>query len=309
MIIISSLLLASIEPNPDPISEASTNSSNVSSLLGDLNTLKDRFLVVHYNSQSVVNKLDIIESELYNFDIIIYIDICLTETWLDKTTLINNLFLNEYNLYRRDRVGERYGCICVYAKQNTYSHRRQDLEPPNIECVWIEISTHNKKYLIGTFYRLPNSTNEIISSIEDSIALAFDTNIPNILITGDFDLDISKPSASRKVRGFCQHFSLGQLNNEPTHYTELSFSIIKIHKSDPAWLTNNIKRLMRKRKRLYDKYKRSKDNADFENYKNVRNKVMYEIRKSKIYQIQTLTEKLEQKNLNQKLVENFKNFY
>ena len=85
-------------------------------------------------------------------------------------------------MYRRDRVGDRYGGICVYAKQNTYSRRRQDLEPSNIECVWIEISTHNKKHLIGTFYRPPNSTNEVISSIEDSIALAFDTNIPNILM-------------------------------------------------------------------------------------------------------------------------------
>ena len=75
---------------------------------------------------------------------------------------------------------------------------------------------------------------------------------------------------------------------------------IKVRKSDPAWLTNNIKRLMRKRKRLYDKYKRSKDNADFENYKNVRNKVTYEIRKSKKYQIEKRTEKLESNNLNQK---------
>ena len=31
---------------------------------------------------------------------------------------------------------------------------------------------------------------------------------------------------------------------------------IKIHKSDPAWLTTDTKRLMRKRKRLYDKCKR-----------------------------------------------------
>ena len=113
-------------------------------------------------------------------------------------------------------------------KKNTYSRCRQDQEPPNIECVWIEISTHNKKYLIATFFRPPNSTNEVISSIEDSIALAFDTNIPNILITGDFNLDISKPSASRKVRELCQHFSLDQLINEPTHYTELSSSIIDL---------------------------------------------------------------------------------
>ena len=99
--------------------------------------------------------------------------------------------LNEYNLYRHDRVGGRYGGIGLYAKQNTYRRRRQELELPNIECILIEISTHNKTIFIGTVYRPSNSTNKVISSTEDSITLAVDTNIPNILITGDFNLDIS----------------------------------------------------------------------------------------------------------------------
>ncbi|MEW8546861.1 MAG: endonuclease/exonuclease/phosphatase family protein, partial [Candidatus Thiodiazotropha sp.] len=223
LVITSLLLLAGIEPNPGPISEASINSSNLSLSFDDINMIKDKFSIVHYNIQSIVNKLDIIESELCNFDII-----CLTETWLDERTINTSLSLNEYNLFRRDRVGDRYGGICVYVKQNIYSRRRLDLELPNIECVWTEISTHNKKYLVGTFYRPPNSTHEVLSSIEDSIALAFDTNIPNILITGDFNLDISKQPASKKVFDLCQQFSLEQLINEPTHYTELSSSIIDL---------------------------------------------------------------------------------
>ena len=60
----------------------------------------------------------------------------------------------------------------MYAKQNIYSRRRYDIERPNIECVWIEVSVHNKKILIGTFYRPPNSAQELLSSIEDSISLA-----------------------------------------------------------------------------------------------------------------------------------------
>ena len=42
---------------------------------------------------------------------------------------------------------------------------------------------------------------------------------------------------------------------------------VKIHSSDLPWLTNSIKRLMRKRKRLYDKYKKSKSITVFNNYK------------------------------------------
>ena len=171
------MLIAGIEPNPGPISENSVNSSTLSVSFDDLNAIKNKFSVVHYNVQSISDKLDITESEFCNFDII-----CLTETWLDQRTSNNTLSLNEYNLHRRDRVGDNHGGICVYAKQNIYSRRRYDIEYPNIECVWIEVSVHNKKILIGTFYRPPNSAQEVLSSIEYSISLAFDTNIYLLLV-------------------------------------------------------------------------------------------------------------------------------
>ena len=41
--------------------------------------------------------------------------------------------------------------------------------------------------------------------------------------------------------------------------------------------------MMRKRKRLYDKYKRTKTVTDFENYKHYRNQVTNAVRKSKKY--------------------------
>ena len=110
-----------------------------------------------------------------------------------------------------------------------YSRRRSDLELPDIECVWLELNSHHRKFLICTFYRPPNSSAEILSLIEDSIGLAaFDTNVDNIFITGDFNLDILKNSSRQKVRDICQHFSLEQLITEPTHYTESSSSIIDL---------------------------------------------------------------------------------
>ena len=106
--------------------------------------------------------------------------------------------------------------------------RRNDLELPNLECIWVEVSIQNKKQLIGTFYRPPNSANAILSSTEDSIGLAFDTNIQNILVTGDFNLDILKDNSNRKIRDLCQQFNFEQLINEPTHFTENSSSLIDL---------------------------------------------------------------------------------
>ena len=164
-----------------------------------------------------------IQSELCNFDVI-----CITESWLDGRTADDDVKIENFKLFRRDRPGDHHGGICVYIRNNVFSKRRHDLELPNIECLWVEISIKNKIQLIGTFYRPPNSTNAILSTIEDSIGLAFDTNISNILITGDFNLDILKDNSSRKVRDICQQFNFEQIINEPTHFTENSSSLIDL---------------------------------------------------------------------------------
>ena len=81
---------------------------------------------------------------------------------------------------------------------------------------------------MGTFYRLPSSNNLVYTSIADSIGLAFDTNVPNITITGDFNLDVSKHASYRKINDLYQHFNLVQIITEPTHYTENSDFIIDL---------------------------------------------------------------------------------
>ena len=63
---------------------------------------------------------------------------------------------------------------------------------------------------------------------------------------------------------------------------------------------------MRKRKRLFDKYKKSKSLLEFENYKHVRNKITNEIRKSKKAEVDNLAKKLED---NKRLVEDVKVLY
>ena len=75
---------------------------------------------------------------------------------------------------------------------------------------------------------------------------------------------------------------------------------IKVRKSDPPWLTNEIKIMIRKRKRLYNKYKITKNIIDFENYKHLRNKVKAEVRKSKQLQTDKLAEKLKNNDTGQR---------
>ena len=389
LLIVLSLVLircGDVELNPGPELD-SDSSSSTASAFSDLE-LKNKFSVVHYNVQSILNKVDIIQSELQQFDVI-----SLTETWLDNSISDDEIIFNGFNLFRRDRVNDRHGGVCVFVKRELYAKRRIDLELQNTECIWVEIFVDHKKLLIGTFYRSPNSSNDALIAIENSIGLANDTNIHDILITGDFNLDIFKPNTWSKINNLCQYFGLEQLIKEPTHYTESSssaidlfltsnsnnvfltgvgdpflehniryhcpiFCLLKFDNSakstfsrhiwlydrcdfnsfrdeiqqtdwqlfkhdnidtyaenvttcltelakkhvpnktiicrplDPPWLTTYIRKLIRKRKRLFSKFKKSKNANDFDNYKTFRNIVTNEIRKSKKEQIDKLTENI-----------------
>ena len=221
LIILSLLLIRSgdIELNPGP----NLLESESDSITMDDVSISKYFSIVHYNIQSVTNKIDLIGAELSNFSVI-----CLTETWLNDHTANDSISLDGYKLYRRDRGGDNHGGVCVYTKGNVFSRRRNDLELPNIECIWIEITVHHRKILLGTFYRPPNSPAQTLSSIEDSIGLAFDSNINDVFITGDFTLDTLKNTSNQKNSAICQQFSVTQMIVEPTHFTEHSSSIIDL---------------------------------------------------------------------------------
>ena len=136
LIIMSLLLIAGVERNPGPVSESSVNSNPSHTNKSQL--IVDKFSMVHYNVQSLRNKIDLIESELCRFDVI-----CISETWLDDRTSEEDIRIDNFKLFRRDRPGDHHG-ICVYFRSNLFSKRWDELELPNIECVWVEVSLNNK---------------------------------------------------------------------------------------------------------------------------------------------------------------------
>ena len=65
--------------------------------------------------------------------------------------------------------------------------------------------------------------------MEDSIALAVDSpGISDIIITGDFNLNVLNPLSARKIDSLCTQFSFYQSINQATHFTENSSSMIDI---------------------------------------------------------------------------------
>ena len=116
----------------------------------------------------------------------------------------------------------------LYVKEGLHYKRRDDLELQNIENIWIELANSHKRILLGLFYRPPNSDAAYLAYIEDSISLAIDTCIPELIITGDFNLNLFNQESFRKIHSICTQLSLYQCIDEPTHYTEHSSSVIHL---------------------------------------------------------------------------------
>ena len=222
------LCAGDVQPNPGPSSVASSSdvsyftdvSTNVFSHLNFINNLS----FVQYNVQSILNKLDVLQAELLEIDILSF-----TETWLNPDISTEDIMLQSYNTpERKDRPGDPHGGVVIYVKNGIFYKRRNDLEIKGIESIWIEIIHNHKSILFGLFYRPPNADGQCFSNIEDSISLAIDTVISDIIITGDFNFNYQNVQARRKIDMLCTQFSLHQQIDQPTHYTEQSSSLIDI---------------------------------------------------------------------------------
>ena len=224
-------MLFSGDVQPNPGSFSSSVSDNVSSLSSNMSTsifnsigFSHNLSFVHYNIQSISSKLELLHAELFHFDILAF-----TETWLSPTVDTDDLMLQSYNRpERKDRVDDSHGGVMLYVKETILYKRRADLEIRGIENIWIDLINNHKRILFGIFYRPPNSDTNYFSNIEDSLALAVDLDIADIIVTGDFNLNVLNARTSRKIESLCSQFSFYQFIDQPTHFTENSSSLIDI---------------------------------------------------------------------------------
>ena len=58
----------------------------------------------------------------------------------------------------------------------------------------------------GLFYRIPNSDLNYYSTMEDTIHLAVDIGINDIIITDDFNINLFNSQSARKINDLYNHF-------------------------------------------------------------------------------------------------------
>ena len=135
----------SIHPNPGPFVDLSICHINARSLYGFDKDLK-----------SNRTKLDEIESVVclqYRYDII-----CISETWLKSNISCEDIKINDYTVYRKDRSDNSgYGGVAMYVADHLLSQRRLEIEVQRLEYLCVEIKNHGKSILVGVCYRHPSS--------------------------------------------------------------------------------------------------------------------------------------------------------
>ena len=87
--------------------------------------------------------------------------------------------------------------MAVYVSDTLTCRRCHDLEIRWIEAVWIKIVTKSKKVLKGGFYWPTNSNAQYFNHINERIDRAYNTNIPDVVILGDFNFNILRDNNNK----------------------------------------------------------------------------------------------------------------
>ena len=178
---------------------------------------------MHLNIQSIVPKLDLIEGEASAYDVIVF-----SESWLNPRIPNASICIEHFSPpFRADRLDRPGGGVIVYVRDTLPSKRRTDLEIPGLEAVWVEIQIQSKTVLVGGFYRPPNSNADYFTSINESIDLAYSTDIRDIIVLGDFNMNMFNAN-NNKIKDLMQEYSMKQLIIEPTNFTIHSSTLIDL---------------------------------------------------------------------------------
>ena len=98
-------------------------------------------------------KIDEIETLMINENKIDII--CLSETWLDNHISDDDVKINDYKIYRKDRTANIAGGAAVYITDAIPHRRADEYELPDIDLLWVDIKHGNKKIMVGACYRPP----------------------------------------------------------------------------------------------------------------------------------------------------------
>ena len=181
-------------------------------------------VIGHLNIQGVCSKLDELNVLLATNKIDIF---GITETKLKDTHPTDSFVINNYQIpFRKDRSANNGGGILVYIRNNLTCIRREDIEDPDLESIWVEIKQPNSKsFLICIMYRPPDSRVIWKDHFEANIEKV-QVEEKEILILGDFNKDLNNVRLKKEWENYTTSLGLHQLVYSSTRECNTSKTLI-----------------------------------------------------------------------------------
>ena len=210
--------------------------------------------ICHINSRSLcpsdkTRRIDEIHSILClkeRFDII-----CIGETWLKSSIPDDAVSLPDYQLFRNDRQNKMGGGVAIYVHESVPAKRRTDLEMINLEMIIVEITSHNKRFLVSCCYRAPGANANEIKRFLDNMQTVFNAvqnDMPeSFFLLGDlndhcyaWESDHKNSELGNKLLQLVNMNNIFQIIDEPTHIKDASPSLLDLILTDsPGYIIDS----------------------------------------------------------------------
>ena len=176
--------------------------------------------------------------------------ICLSETWLTNLVPDEDIDLENYTVYRKDRVG-RGGGVCMYVNSSIPCTVPPELQTNEIEILWVKLQLKPKPILVGVCYRAPNMNQQQVSTflenLQISLSKAMSHGAESVYLLGDFNDRCSEWTSKHPESELKEHlvdittsFGLQQLICEPTYHTNTSANLLDLVFTDsPCYITDS----------------------------------------------------------------------
>lgn len=224
-------------PNLFEISPYYSTEDAIQILKSKLDTLK----LLSLNCQSIQAKFSQLQIYLKNFENseCPFSIICVQETWLSEEHDISLIQLNGYNFIHKTRTCSLHGGVGIYLK-DTIDYKVLPIDSnQNIwDGIFVEISLdlndtlQKKKIIIGNIYRPPRECSENYLTFNEDmqrILSSFSNTNAEIVLTGDFNIDLLKILEKEHVTNFMETFLSNGLLPKitlPTRLTHHSQTLI-----------------------------------------------------------------------------------
>ena len=169
-------------------------------------------IIFYFNARILLPKFDdlLLFCASHSPDII-----CVVETWLSPEISDSEVSIPNYLLFRLD-CSRHSGGIAVFVKSNL------SVSPlplvANLEFLPLLFTSHHYSFTLGTFYKPPNS-DTAFGLFKDHISFLSPTILHNLILVGDFNIDLLKSSLSKSLIDFTNCLGLNQIICEPTHFS------------------------------------------------------------------------------------------